>query len=354
MSLTNTHSKCVSRGILFALALLSVGGCRSETTEDAQSGRTVERRASKGPVSLTVRAEDDELRVAEKLKLTVDVQAEKEVRVTLPEIGTTIGGFRVVRCTDAPDVPKDDGRLWRRTLELQSRTSGKRTIPPQAVVFEDRRDPAKPVHGEVKTEPIEINVVSVLEGRADPRKFRDIKGAVELQPEPSYTWVYVAAGGAGAAVMLAGAAVILVRRKRNRALTAESWALRQLDKLAKSKLTQPGRARQFYYRLSDIVREYLERRFALRASRETTEEFLADVQIRPFLSEDHKGFLRSFLAAADLAKYACYQPGEEEILSALDTARTFVISSALRAEENAKAKKPSRRRRRAKKETVAA
>lgn len=339
--------------VMVVSACLLAGGCRPDKVDDAQQHRAAQREASKGPVSMTVRAEKDELRVAETLNLTVDVHAEKHVRVTLPPLGDTLGGFRVVRCTDAPSVPEGDGRLWHRSLELESRKSGKFKIPAQAVVFEDRRDPARPIHSEIKTEPIDVRVVSVLEGRADPWKFRDIKGVVALQPETKYTWVYVAAGGAGAAALLA-AAVVLVRRRRNRALTAEGWALKQLDKLAKSKLREKNRARPLYYRLSDIVRQYIERRFKLRASRETSEEFLTDVQTKPFLSEENKGFLRAFLAAADLAKYACYQPDTAETNNALDAARTFVISSALRADETKKQEKKSRRLRRAKKATVAA
>jgi hypothetical protein len=344
----------VGRGVavIAISALFLAGGCRPDKAADPSQRRPVQRRATKGPVRMTVQTDRDEVRIAEKMKLTIDVHAENGVHVTLPKIGDTVGGFRVVRCTDAPSVPEGEGRLWRRSLELESHKSGTLKIPAQVLVFEDRRDPAKPIHSEIKTEPVDVRVVSVLEGRADPRTFRDIKGVIELTPETSYTWAYVAAGSLGGAAILAGA-VVLVRRKRSRAVTAEGWALRQLDKLAKSRLTQPGRQRHFYYRLSDIVRLYIQRRFDLPASHETTDEFLLDVQKQPVLAEEHKGFLRAFLEAADLAKYACYQPDSTETHAALDAARTFVVSSALRAEEKEKDEKTARRFRRGKNKAVA-
>jgi len=57
--------------------------------------------------------------------------------------------------------------------------------------------------------------------------------------------------------------------------------------------------------LTDVVRHYLEARFHLRAERQTTAEFLADLERSDRLLEDKdRKFLRSFLASADMVKFA--------------------------------------------------
>ena len=57
--------------------------------------------------------------------------------------------------------------------------------------------------------------------------------------------------------------------------------------------------------LTDVVRHYLEARFHLRAERQTTAEFLADLERNDRLLEDRdRKFLRSFLASADMVKFA--------------------------------------------------
>jgi len=57
--------------------------------------------------------------------------------------------------------------------------------------------------------------------------------------------------------------------------------------------------------LTDIVRHYLEARFRLRAERQTTAEFLADLEHNDRILEDKdRKFLRSFLASADMVKFA--------------------------------------------------
>jgi len=57
--------------------------------------------------------------------------------------------------------------------------------------------------------------------------------------------------------------------------------------------------------LTHIVRRYLEIRFSLRAERQTTAEFLADLEKDDSpLSDNDRRFLKKFLVAADMIKYA--------------------------------------------------
>ena len=52
-------------------------------------------------------------------------------------------------------------------------------------------------------------------------------------------------------------------------------------------------------------REYMEQRFHLRAERQTTAEFMADLERGSGnLSREHRDFLRNFLTAADMVKFA--------------------------------------------------
>jgi hypothetical protein len=89
-------------------------------------------------------------------------------------------------------------------------------------------------------------------------------------------------------------------------------------------LVQKGRVREFYYRVSGIVRGYIERRFDIRAPEMTTEEFLAsaasDRRFRTVVTEQ----LDCFLRACDLVKYACREPRSEESDTVLRTAGGFV------------------------------
>ena len=126
------------------------------------------------------------------------------------------------------------------------------------------------------------------------------------------------------------------RRRRERpAILPEIWALQSLAELERTDWIGTGRAREFYYRLSEIIRAYIEKKFALAAPEMTTEEFLLTLtRLRGALPYDAER-LRAFLQACDIVKYAAYSPQREDAEQVLATARTFVYETAAAAERAA-------------------
>ena len=88
----------------------------------------------------------------------------------------------------------------------------------------------------------------------------------------------------------------------------------------------PGRGliKEFYLRLTGIVRQYVEDTTGIRAPEQTTEEFLRDMRSRQVFPRERSGRLAEFLEAADLIKYAGQQPQEGQIDEAISRAREFV------------------------------
>ena len=113
------------------------------------------------------------------------------------------------------------------------------------------------------------------------------------------------------AVILVSLAVwfLLARKKRREARerAIPVWeraleAIRSLRALVRTGQASPELA---IADLTDVVRRYLEARFQLRAERQTTAEFLADLERNDLLLGDKdRKFLRSFLASADMVKFA--------------------------------------------------
>ena len=90
------------------------------------------------------------------------------------------------------------------------------------------------------------------------------------------------------------------------------------------KLVEEGRIREFYDKLSDCLRHYIEYRFKLRAPERTTEEFLLEVQGADVLIVERQEDLKKFLEHCDLVKFAKYQPDAEQINGALEMVKDFV------------------------------
>ena len=90
---------------------------------------------------------------------------------------------------------------------------------------------------------------------------------------------------------------------------------------------------EFYTRLSDIVRHYLEGRFHLRAPERTTEEFLYEVSQNNTLTPEHKDLLGAFLRESDLVKFARHHPEQSDMNRVLEAAEKFVDDTQPQVQE---------------------
>ena len=113
-----------------------------------------------------------------------------------------------------------------------------------------------------------------------------------------------------------------------RIVPPHAWAEAELDRLAAEGLIEQARFHEFYFRLTDIVRQYIERRFSIMAPEQTTEEVLRQARASAVLGDEHKDLLGGFLRAADKVKFARHRPTVEEAESAFAAARRFVRETA--------------------------
>jgi len=324
---------------LLFMAPLVVGGCnnsqQSPTTQPAQAEpivKTVER----GPVKMIVATDKDQITIADKFKLTIQVIATDGVDVKMPQFAEKLNEFQIRDFRERPAIPENGSRRWEQEYTLDIFLSGDYTIPAITARFTDRRKHRTPdkkaVENEISTEPFTIKVNSLLAGEFNPQDFRDIKGTVPLPAEPTRAWLYWTIAISAAAVACALIVWLIRRRKAKQAapkvLTPYQWALDQLYWLNQENFVEKGRVHEFYFRLTDIVRQYIERQFDIKAPEQTTEEFLAEVKDRSTLNTEHKRLLNDFLQSADLVKFARYQPQASEIEQAFAAAGDFVEQTA--------------------------
>jgi len=101
-------------------------------------------------------------------------------------------------------------------------------------------------------------------------------------------------------------------------------AYRHIEQLKKDQLIKQGEVKEYFTRLSDIVRHYLEGRFALRAPEMTTEEFLWELKRSSCLGERQKEFLRNFLNSCDMVKFAKHPSSDSEMEKVLTAAVSLI------------------------------
>jgi hypothetical protein len=121
---------------------------------------------------------------------------------------------------------------------------------------------------------------------------------------------------------------LVALRRRSRGLNPARWALSEIDRLEAQCGAGEKGSGAFYAELTDIVRIYIERQFALAAPRLTTTEFLHRIESGEQIAPEHATLLRDFLSTADLIKFAGLELGQAEAIGATATARRFIQESA--------------------------
>jgi hypothetical protein len=118
--------------------------------------------------------------------------------------------------------------------------------------------------------------------------------------------------------------------------SAHEIAYEELKRLLAEKLVEQGAVKDFYLRLSHILRHYIEDRFGLHAPERTTEEFLLDLGSTQALIPHHKELLKEFLNHCDMVKFAEHQPSTMEIQQTFDSCKQFIVETEIRVPGNEK------------------
>ena len=178
-----------------------------------------------------------------------------------------------------------------------------------------------------KTPEIFIEVVTTLD--ADASDVRDIKPPVSL--DKSYFRLYIIIAIAFGVLILAAIVLHYIYNRKHREiesipepLPAHQIAYNDLESLRAMDLISKGQIKEYYYRLSNIVRHYIENRFNLMAPERTTEEFLAEMTVTDMLSGVHKELVGNFLEHCDMVKFAAYGPDSREIENSFNSAKKLV------------------------------
>ena len=288
-----------------------------------------------GPVAATLSLAPPEPRLGDRLVLTLVVTAKDGVTVEMPAFGDALGRFAIVDFTPREEVVDDGVRLSQR-YTLQAPMSGRQRIPRLRVEFLDERDPDAVVRPrELLTDELAFDVASVLPEGQSLDELRPLRAALaELEgPWLQRHWPWIAVGTVALGVLAAGVAWWRRRAEERARLTAFDRALARLDRLERQGLPSEAAADAWYVELSDIVRRYIEERFALRAPELTTEEFLAEAGRSADLSVAHRDLLSDFLATCDRVKFARYSPGDDESREALAVARRFLDETRIPSAE---------------------
>jgi hypothetical protein len=155
---------------------------------------------------------------------------------------------------------------------------------------------------------------------------RDIRGPKAVSADSGLMAAMV--GGAVICVAVCGYVFWRQRRHGSRrgSLTLAQEALARLEQARP--LMRPESAREFGIAASEVIRSYIEKRFAVGVTQRTTEEFLqALLQGSNEALSRHRPLLEHFLERCDFIKFAGATLAVADLESLFQAARGFVLET---------------------------
>ncbi len=223
------------------------------------------------------------------------------------------------------DTNKSNGQvIYQQKYTLTGFDSGRWYVP--AFQFHMRSVKDSSFSKELKTDSFPVLIQSVPVDTTKP--FKPIK---EIRTVPFNLFDYWPYLLAGLIVLLVILFFVFFYKKKKKPLKEKlapqeppyDQAVRSLKALEKEKLWQGGEIKEYYSRLTDILRLYIQRQYQINALEQTSDELLD--KIRPVTRlNQQRDQLQYILQMADLAKFAKLQPSEKEHETCMEKAKGFV------------------------------
>jgi len=276
--------------------------------------------ASMGELTVT----PDQTEIARPFAVRLKVTHAPGGRVEFPGALPLPEGARLLSVREEDPAVKEDGSVTRQVVyTVESLEVGKAHIGPveYKVTAPDGKTETR------KAGPVPFEIVTVRTGE-DRDTARHID---QRQDRPLKLRNYLLPALLLLAVLLAAYLAIRWYRKRKPARVtppspprpAGEIALEELARLREENPYGEGRHQEHFYRLSEILRAYIERRYGLMALERTTWELRAEFDDR-YESETARAQLFRLLEACDLVKFANRKPSPANAADAIGHAEDWV------------------------------
>jgi len=285
-------------------------------------------------ITVDARFDSSEILIGDQIYFNIQVTQPKDAKVIVPEISDSLKKYIEILSTIIDTIPQGNYINVIKKQLITCFDSG--TYKMDTVKFicsvGNRTDTiySMPLSLIVHTIPI-----------ADSTKIADIKKTINLPVTFKDLMPYILIS-IGIILLILISILAYVQYKKNKSLLSffqkpqeppHVIAFRELEAIKNEKLWQQGRYKDYYSRITDVIRTYIERRFSILAMESTTNEIVNDLKNIPVITSDLLNELKSMLEIADMVKFAKAEPLPDENENSWQIAFSFVQKTLIEPEK---------------------
>jgi len=280
-------------------------------------------------LKINARFDSTSILIGDQVKLHIEVDQPKDAKVHFPVFADTLASkIKVVKVFRPDTMPKNGNLHIQQDVLVTSFDSGYHYVAPLVFPFEMGN-----VKDTIRTAQLYLIVLNVPMSNA--KDINDIKPPYDAPFTIAEILLYILIGVG--AIILAFVTWFLIKKYRKEPIfaarkliePAHVVALRELDKLRAEKLWQQSKGKEYYTRLTEIIRVYIEQRYEILALEMTSDEIIQALKNSMVEDLGSIDLLRKMFATADLVKFAKLQPLPDENEINLLNAYQFVNNTKL-------------------------
>lgn len=251
--------------------------------------------------------------------------------VIFPKINdTSMGNFRFVDKVKIDTMYSSDQIVITHRYLITCFEDSVQTLPPLPFFIGS----LEPIY----SQPYKINMVSPnIDSAKDIRPNKDII-LLPLSKEEIYSYLFISFIILGLVLLLYFVYIRFIKKenfvdKDKPEDLPHVIALQSLKIVENENLWQMGKIKEYYDRISDILRIYIEKRFGLKAMEQTSAQLLQSmhaIELPEYVTQD----MEEILTKSDLAKFAKEKHEGEQHISIIKMAYKFVQSTQLNNDVN--------------------
>ena len=268
------------------------------------------------------------IKIGEQIQYKVSVETPADTPVSFPE-GQTFAPLEMVK-TRAADTLRDGGK-YRLVKEyyLTQFDEGKYTIPSQKIRINNKDYFTDSLLVEVHT----VAIDTLKQPLYDIKPIQEVKKTFT-----SYGWILTIIAAVLLLLIVAFVYFVFIRKKKfpflqtQKKLPPFDRAIQDLKELQNSKYLIQSQHKEYYTRLTDIVKAYLEEEVHILAKESTTDELLTKINLlqekgKLNLNRETITNLKRVLQTADLVKFAKNKPSDDNAEYDRETIENVVIKT---------------------------
>lgn len=263
-------------------------------------------------VTVEARLDSFQIYIGQQTKLRIQVSSPADRKISFPLFpDTLVRGVEMVGNVEYDTLHLDEGKVQQitGTYTITSFDSALYSLPPFPVLVSGTK---------YQTNPLVLKVYTVPVDTSKPDQFFPLRPLMQA-PFAWDDWAHLIGLSLLMLVLLAAAsycflrykdnAPIIRKIKRKPSLPPHQEALQEIEEVKQEKLHETGgEEKEYYTKLTDILRTYIHRRFGFNALEMTSSEIISRLMQEE--GENGAAFeeLKSLFQTADLVKFAKWMP----------------------------------------------